>query len=54
MSTANVYLTGTFGDGSVDFVGEGDRDSLDAANDRKFTSLSSSKINLFVAKLDAN
>src|SRR6185436_7493661 len=48
----NVYLTGTFGSGSVDFVGDGDRDSMDPAHDRKFTSLSSAKANLFVAKLN--
>ncbi len=50
----NVYITGSFGPGSVDFVGNGDRNSTDASQDGKFTSLSSPIQSLFVAKLDSN
>src|SRR6185503_2992687 len=48
----NVYFTGTFGSGSVDFFGDRDRSSSGPTNDTPFLSLSASKANLFVAKLN--
>ncbi|HEU0009686.1 MAG TPA: PA14 domain-containing protein, partial [Verrucomicrobiae bacterium] len=48
----NVYVAGNFGTGSVDFFGARDRSSTGASNDTPSMSLSSAKVNLFVAKLD--
>ena len=48
----NVYFTGNFGSGSVDFFGERDRSSTSATNDTPSMSIASAKPNLFVAKLD--
>ncbi len=50
----NVYVTGSFGPGSVDFVGHSDRSTVDPSQDRPFTSLSSPKSGLFVAKLNSD
>ena len=47
----NVYITGSYGPGSVDFVGNGDRNPADSSQDRNFESLSSAKASRFVAKL---
>jgi hypothetical protein len=50
----NVYVTGSYGPASVDFVGNGDRSTLDPSQDGKFTSLSAPGGSLFVAKLNSS
>jgi hypothetical protein len=50
----NAYVVGSYGPASVDFVGNGDRNTTDATQDRKFTSLSAPGTSRFVAKLDSN
>lgn len=50
----NIYVVGSYGPGSVDFTGNGDRSSTDPTKDRKFTSLSSPQTSLFVAQLNSN
>ena len=48
----NVYVTGSYGAGSMDFVGSSDRNAQSAAQDGSFASRSSAKPSVFVAKLD--
>jgi hypothetical protein len=51
---ANLYVTGSYGQASADFVGNSDRNPSNASLDGHFAELSAPRPSLFIAKLDSS